>query len=134
MTWTHLLREALRKKNRKIYDDLLKGGWVANSKHDFFSIKNYDIIIGRVGDRLPCHNFQIIIFHKKSIWFSFFLTLSWRNKGKRHGHKTWQKVIWLIQSSKYKSRMKPSSVYYTLYVNNLLLRVFLYPIPLDTAL
>ena len=43
-----------------------------------------------------------------------FLTLSWRNKdkGKRHGRKTWQKVIWLIQSSKYKSRMKPSSVYY----------------------
>ena len=106
---------------------------MANSKHDFFSIKNYDIIIGRVGDRLPCHNFQIIIFHKKSIWFSFFLTLSWRNKGKRHGHKTWQKVIWLIQSSKYKSRMKPSSVYYTLYVNNLLLRVFMYPIPLDTV-
>ena len=29
--------------------------------------------------------------------------------------------------------MKPSSVYYTLYVNNLLLRVFLYPIPLDTV-
>ena len=56
------IREAFRKKNRKIYDDLLKGGWVANSKHDFFSIKNYDIIIGRVGDRLPCHNFQIIIF------------------------------------------------------------------------
>ena len=22
------------------------GGWVANSKHDFFSIKNYDIIKG----------------------------------------------------------------------------------------
>ena len=56
------LREALRKKTRKIYDIVLKGGWVANSKHDFFSIKNYDIIIGRVGDRLPCHNFQIIIF------------------------------------------------------------------------
>ena len=87
----------------------------------------------RVGDRLPCHNFQSSFFHKKSICFSFFLTLSWRNKGKRHGHKTWQKVIWLIQSSKYKSRMKPSSVYYTLYVNNLLLRVFMYPIPLDTV-
>ena len=56
------VREALRKKIRKIYDIVLKGGWVANSKHDFFSIKNYDIIIGRVGDRLPCHNFQIIIF------------------------------------------------------------------------
>ena len=77
--------------------------------------------------------FKLSFFHKKSIWFSFFLTLSWRNKGKRHGHKTWQKVIWLIQSSKYKSRMKPSSVYYTLYVNNLLLRVFMYPIPLDTV-
>ena len=61
------LREAFRKKTRKIYDDLLKGGWVANSKHDFFSIKNYDIIAGRVGDRLTCHNFQIIIFHKKSL-------------------------------------------------------------------
>ena len=60
--------------------------------------------------------FKLSFFHKKFIWFSFFLTLSWRNKGKRHGHKTWQKVIWLIQSSKYKSRMKPSSVYYTLYV------------------
>ena len=32
------VREAFRKKARKIYDDLLKGGWVANSKHDFFSI------------------------------------------------------------------------------------------------
>ena len=57
-----LLGKPSEKKTRKIYDNLLKGGWVANSKHDFFSIKNYDIIIGRVGDRLPCHNFQIIIF------------------------------------------------------------------------
>ena len=40
-------------KNRKIYDILQMGGWVANSKHDLFSIKNYDIIVGRVGDRLP---------------------------------------------------------------------------------
>ena len=109
------------------------GGWVANSKHDFFSIKNYDIIKGGWVTDFHVIIFKLSFFHKSPYDFPFFLTLSWRNKdkGKRHGRKTWQKVIWLIQSSKYKSRMKPSSVYYTLYVNNLL--TFMYPIPLDTV-
>ena len=97
----YIFREALR-KNWIFYDILQKGGWVANSEHDFFSIKNYAIIIPYQGDFFAII-FQLSFFHNKSIWFSFFLTLSWRNKGK--GHTTWQKVIWLIQSSKYKSKV-----------------------------
>ena len=58
-----------------------------------------------------------------------FLTLPHRNKGEGHGHKTWQKVIWLIQSSKYKSRMKPSSEYQF----SMFLTMIMYPIPIGTA-
>ena len=61
------VREALRKKPRKIYDDLLKGGWVANSKHDFFSIKNYDIIKGGWVTDFHVIIFKLSFFHKKSI-------------------------------------------------------------------
>ena len=57
------IREAFRKKTRKIYDDLSKGGWVANSKHDFFSTKNYDIIKGGwVTDfHVICHAMLFVI-------------------------------------------------------------------------
>ena len=40
-------------KNCKIYDIVLKGGCLANSKHDFFSIKKYDIIKGSLQKKNP---------------------------------------------------------------------------------
>ena len=60
------------KKNRKIYDIEQMGGWVANSKHDFFSIKNYDIIKGGWVTDFHVIIFKLSFFHKSPYDFPFF--------------------------------------------------------------
>ena len=67
-----LTKGSLQKKNRKIYDDLSKGGWVANSKHDFFRIKNYDIIKGGWVTDFHVIIFKLSFFHKSPYDFPFF--------------------------------------------------------------
>ena len=69
-----LVQGSPQKKNRKIYDNLLKGGWVANSKHDFFSIKNYDIIKGGWVTDFHVIIFKLSFFHKSPYDFPFFNT------------------------------------------------------------
>ena len=48
------------------------GGWVANSKLDFFSIKNYDIIKGGWVTDFLVIIFKLSFFHKSPYDFPFF--------------------------------------------------------------
>ena len=50
------------------------GGWVANSKHDFFSIKNYDIIKGGWVTDFHVIIFKLSFFHKSPYDFPFLNT------------------------------------------------------------
>ena len=67
-----LTKGSPQKKKRKIYDIEQMGGWVANSKHDFFSIKNYDIIKGGWVTDFHVIIFKLSFFHKSPYDFPFF--------------------------------------------------------------